>query len=89
MKVFVAYAGKDRQVVRETEMSPGATPGDAVRCSGLLAEFPEIEPEGICLGIYGRMVAEDTLLSEGDRVEIYRKLQNDPQSARRQRAKKR
>jgi putative ubiquitin-RnfH superfamily antitoxin RatB of RatAB toxin-antitoxin module len=40
------------------------------------------------VGIYGRRVALDARLVDGDRVEIYRPLRAQPQDARRQRALK-
>ncbi|MGH8335651.1 MAG: RnfH family protein [Gammaproteobacteria bacterium] len=38
------------------------------------------------MGIFGRLASPDTLLREGDRVEIYRALLKDPKDARRDRA---
>ena len=38
------------------------------------------------VGVYGRRVALDHLLADGDRVEIYRPLRVDPKEARRRRA---
>ena len=37
-------------------------------------------------GVFGRERAPDTLLRDGDRVEIYRPLVEDPKSIRRRRA---
>lgn len=39
------------------------------------------------IGIFGKCVSLDALLSEGDRIEIYRPLMQDPKEARRKRAK--
>jgi hypothetical protein len=41
------------------------------------------------VGIFGRRVAADAPVADGDRVEIYRSLVNDPKEARRRRARKR
>jgi len=41
------------------------------------------------VGIWGRTVALDAPLAEGDRVEIYRPLRMDPKEARRRRAQRR
>ena len=59
---------------------------DAIRQSGLLAEFPEIDIAHAVIGIFGQRVALDYVLKAGDRVEIYRPLQAEPQDARRRRA---
>ena len=86
MRVEVAYARPDRQRLVTVELAVGATARDAVRKSGLEADFPEIDSERAPLGVFGRACAGDTVLRAGDRVEIYRPLQDDPKEARRKRA---
>lgn len=89
MRVEVAYARPDRQRLVTVELAAGATARDAVRASGLVDEFPEIDMEQAPLGVFGRASTGDTVLRAGDRVEIYRPLQVDPKEARRKRAGKR
>lgn len=89
MKVSVVYALPDRQIVRELVLPGGATAGSALRESGLLEEFPEINPATTPLGIYGVVVSADAMLRNGDRLEIYRPLKAEPKTARRLRSKKR
>ena len=59
---------------------------DAVRASGLLQRHPEIDLGRHRIGIYGRVVAKQAPLADGDRVEVYRPLLVDPKEARRRRA---
>lgn len=54
-----------------------ATVADAVRAAG----WPAAET----CGIWGRICAVNTLLHDGDRVELYRPLTVDPKIARRER----
>ncbi|MGV3628243.1 MAG: RnfH family protein [Betaproteobacteria bacterium] len=89
MKISVVYALPDRQIVRELELPIGATAGFALRESGLLREFPGIDPDTTPLGIYGIVVSSDAVLRHGDRLEIYRPLNVEPKAARRLRSKKR
>jgi len=84
--VEVAYARPERQVVLELEVPEGTTAIDAVRRSGILSIFPEIDLEKQDIGIFGKLVKKDTVLREGDRVEIYRPLIADPKEVRRKRA---
>ena len=84
--VSVAYAEPQRQIVREIEVAADATVDHAIAASGILADLPGFTPAGI--GIFGRSVAPDTRLREGDRIELYRPLQIDPKEARRLRAKR-
>lgn len=86
-KVEVAYAMPGRQRVIELPLSPaGLTARAAVECSGLLAEFPELSTQPLVLGIYGNVCDGERPLRDGDRVEIYRPLKQDPRALRRERA---
>ena len=89
MIITVVYALPDRQIVRDLKLSAGTTLGTALRESGLLQEFPEIDPVRTPVGIYGQVVPHDSVLSPGGRVEIYRPLREQPGAARRRRAGKR
>lgn len=60
----------------------------AIERSGVLAEFPEIDLGRNRVGIYGKLVALDSPLEEGDRVEILRPLTVEPTVARRRRARR-
>ena len=84
--IEVAYALPERQWVRRLRYREGLSALDAVRESGLLAELREEDAQPLVIGIYGRVVAQDSVLKPGDRVELYRRLRNDPREARRQRA---
>ena len=60
----------------------------AIERSGVLAEFPEIDLGRNRVGIYGKLVALDARLGEGDRVEILRPLAVERTTARRGRARR-
>jgi putative ubiquitin-RnfH superfamily antitoxin RatB of RatAB toxin-antitoxin module len=83
----VAYALPGRQYVIELPLLPaGLTARAAVEHSGLLAEFPELAMQPMVLGIYGAVCDGERQLRDGDRVEIYRPLKQDPRALRRERA---
>ena len=84
--VEVAYALPERQVVLKLESLPEVSAEQAIQASGVLREFPEIDLATAQIGIYGKPCEMSTLLRDGDRVEIYRALINDPRDARRHRA---
>ena len=44
----------------------------------------EIDPENLVAGIFSKRAKLDHVLTEGERVEIYRPLQADPREVRRQ-----
>ncbi len=86
--VSVVYALPDEVFQRSMLLPDGATVADAIRSSGVLARFPEIESGDVPAGIYSRRVQADQRLRDGDRVEVYRPLECDPKQARRRRAEK-
>ncbi|MFP4252581.1 MAG: RnfH family protein [Guyparkeria sp.] len=88
MKVEVAYARPDVQVILEVDVPEGATVEEAIRHSGILERFPEIDPSTQKVGVFAKVAPLSQPLREWDRVEIYRPLIADPKAARRQRAQK-
>jgi uncharacterized protein len=84
--VEVAYACPHEQVILELDVEPGTTLEEAVRRSGILERFPEIDLEAAKVGVFGKLSKRDTALRGGDRVEIYRPLIADPKAVRKQRA---
>ena len=89
MRVEVVYALPLKQDVISIDVPAGATVGQALAASGMLARHPDIDPRVARVGIWGRPTTLDTLLREGDRVEVYRPLQVDPKEVRRRRAARR
>ena len=89
MRIEVVYATRARQECVRLEMPCGASAMAAVRASGLPERHPEIDLAHGKLGVFGKVVAADASLTDGDRVEIYRPLAVDPRAARRARAGRR
>ncbi|MCM2680448.1 RnfH family protein [Echinimonas agarilytica] len=72
MRVSVAYALPDDQWWLDVEVPQGATAFEAINKSGILDIHRDIKLDQQKIGIFGRPITQDTLLCEGDRVEIYR-----------------
>lgn len=85
-KIEIAYATPHRQKIIECEIEQGISLRDAVKSSDILQQFPEIDVETCDLGVFGKAVAANYELVDGDRIEIYRPLIADPKEIRRQRA---
>lgn len=87
-KIYVelVYALPAEQVLLKSEVPKGTTIAEAVKLSGILAKFPEIDLAKGKFGIFGKLSKVDTVLREKDRVEIYRPLIADPKEIRRKRA---
>lgn len=86
IRIEVACALPQRQRIMTMQVAVGTTAEQAVRESGILAQFHIIDATTLKLGIFSKAIKPDTVLREGDRVEIYRPLQADPKAVRRQRA---
>ena len=80
MQVGVAYSEPAQQSWVNIEVPEGATVGEAIARSGLLAQYPHIDLESQKVGIFGKVVKLDAPLKPGDRVEIYRPIIADPQT---------
>lgn len=86
LRIDVVYAWPERQEVVSLHLPPGSTVEQAIRASGLLVKYPEIDLTQNKVGIYARLVKPDTPLRDRDRVEIYRPLLADPKEVRKARA---
>lgn len=90
LQVEVAYARPDKQEILPVQVPEGTTAVDAVKLSGIVSIFPEIDTETIDMGIFGKAIKKPANheLRDGDRVELYRPLKIDPKQARMNRARK-
>ncbi len=88
IKVEVVYALPEKQLLLEVEVEEGTNVQDAIKASGILNEFENIDLMVNKVGIWNRTCKLQDRLKEGDRVEIYRPLIADPKEARRARAEK-
>lgn len=81
--VQVCYPLPGAPRLLDLTLAQGSTVRDALLASGLL---PGDQADAQPVGIFGKKKSVDTLLRDGDRVEIYRPLLADPKDARRRRA---
>jgi putative ubiquitin-RnfH superfamily antitoxin RatB of RatAB toxin-antitoxin module len=87
IRVEVVYALPSRQRVERVTAPIGSTAREVIESSELLSQFPEIDLARNRIGIYSRLIELNAVVQEGDRIEIYRPLQADPKSVRRQLAR--
>jgi putative ubiquitin-RnfH superfamily antitoxin RatB of RatAB toxin-antitoxin module len=83
MRVEIAFALPERQELLEVDVEVGATVDDVITASDLCGLFPGQDFAALQAGIWGKVVARDQVVREGDRVELYRPLEIDPKEARR------
>ena len=84
--IEVVCAFPDVQKVISLECNPGITLEQALSQSGILDYFSELNLGEVQYGVHGLRQSLDLVLSDNDRVEIYRQLFLSPTEARRLRA---
>ena len=85
-RVEIVLAFRDRQYVQQHTVAPGTCVAQLVRDSRIFDHVPDVDISRYSWAIHGRAVGPDTVLHEGDRVELLRPLSIDPKLARRRRA---
>jgi putative ubiquitin-RnfH superfamily antitoxin RatB of RatAB toxin-antitoxin module len=98
LHIELAYVGgieqqdlSNQQIVLPLQIPQGSSVGDAIMISGILnlcSELGTLQDLKERVGIFGEIVALEHGLQEGDRIEIYRMLSNDPKIIRREKANK-
>ena len=90
MLVEVAFALPTEQKIISLNVPDECSAYEAVIKSGIVELYPEIDPETTPMGVWAKVLKnpKETLLREGQRVEIYRSLIADPKEARAKRAAK-
>lgn len=84
--VEVAYALSSEQLIIPIKVQDGTTAEEAIKASGIMVKFADIDLNINKIGIFGKLTKLDTKLRHLDRVEIYRPLIADPKEVRKQRA---
>jgi putative ubiquitin-RnfH superfamily antitoxin RatB of RatAB toxin-antitoxin module len=84
--VEVSYALPETQVIIPLEVAQGTTIEQAIKLSGVMETFPDIDLATNKVGVFSKLGKLDQILREKDRVEVYRKLIADPKEVRKKRA---
>ncbi|WP_298625204.1 RnfH family protein [uncultured Legionella sp.] len=86
VKIELVYITNENIVFHlPLELPAGATVHDALNASDVFNIHPETKE--LPVGIYAKMTSLNTVLKDGDRVELYRPLVRDPKEKRRQMAR--
>ncbi len=83
MNIGVAYDNGKKQVWLKLEITDGSTVKEVIEKSGLLKTFPDIDLEKQKVGVFGKLAKLDTVVQDGNRIEIYRSITADPETVER------
>ncbi len=86
--IEVVYGLPHKQKLLTLPVSAGSTVEQAIIESGILTLFTEIDLSKNKVGIWNRAVKLSQVLSDLDRIEIYRPMIADPKEVRKRRAEK-
>ena len=86
-RCVVAFATRERCFQWILELADTATVGDALAVARAKAANEEIPWDHAVVGIFGEPCERGTIPVDGDRIEIYRPLADDPRERRRQRVR--
>jgi putative ubiquitin-RnfH superfamily antitoxin RatB of RatAB toxin-antitoxin module len=84
--IEVVFAKPGEQFLHQIHVPADSTIELAIRQSGVLERFPEIDLATNKVGVFGKAAPLKSTLNDGDRIEIYRPLIADPKEARKKRA---
>jgi putative ubiquitin-RnfH superfamily antitoxin RatB of RatAB toxin-antitoxin module len=83
----IAFATADKQVIVPVTLDKDvSTVQQLIDKSRVLEQFPGIDLKTMGVGIFSKPCQLETVVKQGDRVEIYRSLLQHPMDARRKRA---
>lgn len=85
--VEAVYATTDYQHLWQGKVPAGSSARQVLLQSDLPEKFPQTDFYAAPIGIFGKKVNDDYILSNWDRIEVYRPLLIDPKENRRRRAK--
>lgn len=80
---LVAFAGATRQYLWPVVVPADATIAEAIEAARHQAQDADIPWDSAPVGIFGEPRSRADLPADGDRVELYRPLRDDPRARRR------
>jgi putative ubiquitin-RnfH superfamily antitoxin RatB of RatAB toxin-antitoxin module len=79
----VAYATAERQFLWTVEIEAGASIAEVIAAARRVAPEAAVPWESAPVGIFGELCERNAVPADGDRIELYRPLEQDPRARRR------
>ncbi len=87
-QIEVVFADHRQQKTIQISVPPDSSISAAIKLSGILLDFPNIDLSKNKVGIFGKLYNLGAKVKAGDRIEIYQPLLIDPKKIRTNRARK-
>ena len=85
LRIEIVYAQPQCSLVKSLDLPDGATIAEALSLVASDQDFLGVDLASCAVGIFGKVARRDQQLMDGDRIEIYRPLVEEPKLARRKR----
>jgi len=85
-RCLIAYAAPNRQYLIPVELPGDACIDDALVAARLAAPQAPVPWDSASVGIFGELRGRAAVPQDGDRIELYRPLRQEPRERRRDRA---
>jgi putative ubiquitin-RnfH superfamily antitoxin RatB of RatAB toxin-antitoxin module len=82
-RCLVAFAAAQRQFLWPLVMPAQATIGEAIAAARLQSGEPAVPWDSAPVGVFGELRSRAAVFADGDRIELYRPLSEDPRQRRR------
>jgi putative ubiquitin-RnfH superfamily antitoxin RatB of RatAB toxin-antitoxin module len=86
ISIEIVYALPQHTAARSFTVPVGSRIADALDLAAADPQFQGLDLANAAIGIFGKVVHREQPLQDGDRIEIYRPLLEEPKLARRKRA---
>lgn len=86
-RCLVAYATPHRQHLWTVQLPLNASIQDAITAARARAQRVDVPWDDAAVGIFGELRRRTDVPADGDRIELYRNLPNDPRQERRERVR--
>ena len=86
LSIEIVYAHPQSSISKSLRLRQGSTITDALAEAASDADLSGVDLANGPVGIFGKVARRDQTLKDGDRIEIYRPLLEEPKLARRKRA---
>jgi putative ubiquitin-RnfH superfamily antitoxin RatB of RatAB toxin-antitoxin module len=88
IRIEIVYAQPQHRIIKALQLAPGSTIADALAAAAADHDFFGVDLAQAAVGIFGKVARREQALKDGDRIEIYRPLREEPKLARRKRLSK-
>jgi putative ubiquitin-RnfH superfamily antitoxin RatB of RatAB toxin-antitoxin module len=88
-RCLVVFAAAQRQFLWSLVLPAQATIGEAIAAARLQSGEPAIPWDSAPVGVFGELRSRTAVFADGDRIELYRPLREDPRQRRRAQATRR